>query len=193
MNTHQIKTYFQNIKTGIGICELCDNVNEFEKLKTCKKCRYIFCQNCLTYCDKCGDRLCKNCYRYIHNKYGGCNHKSCNKCCYKCNDCGKCACGVVTQYKCGCQYCNECKNEYVIKNCITSSKSCIDCHYCLECMQCWTVTQYKFTKNCVGENIPDFLLCMKITGKNKYVPKPIRNLMVHYIVISETYDYYDHV
>ena len=188
-------------------CELCKYKYCYNCIKRCNFCPKNFCVNCIKSCDKCDILSCcnvkcqnckENCCKKCRNYCLKCNKtfclncikdcKVCESCCEKCNVCSNCCCASKGCKGCKLKWCNDCKQdgEIFLRNCDKKDhKFCNECHFEKICVQCWNVNQYKFLHDIVKKSIINFLICMKITNKNFYVPKPIRHLILHYIVISK--------
>ena len=127
----------------------------------------------------------KNCYLKYNKTFCMNIIKDC-KYCDSCSD----RCGIITNYctRCKIQMCLNCKQveKNFKRRCDKEDyKFCNKCHFFKICVQCWDVNQYKFLYDIVKKSIINFLICMKITNKNYYVPKPIKHLIIHYIVIAK--------
>lgn len=114
-----------------------------------------------------------------------CDATNCLKCCVKCKICNKCKCGSKLCLICRYDVCNNCdpNDDKLNRDCINEDY-CNECHYKKECVQCWNVSKYKFLPSTMKSIIDQYLLCLK--RKNFLFPKPILNIILQYVVISNT-------
>lgn len=173
-----LKNLIQNSDQSIGICKLCERVNGWENYSHCTHCNSLYCYDCMNICI-CDVYICKNCTK--------CSSLNCLNCCIKCTHCNKCNCNHEKKCRrCRHSLCDNCfspNNDDFNRNCEVNTDSCNNCHYKKECVQCWNVSKYKYLPVKLQDMIHHFLICLK---KSKTFPKPIINIILQYVVISNS-------
>lgn len=99
------------------------------------------------------------------------------------NFCLHCKCNFTN-----CKYCvdnfTNCGSFININNCINKYYNCNKCHY-RNCTQCWSIHKFRYLNYDLQNIILIFLLSLKRTNiTNKIIPKYLRHIIVHYIVIN---------